>query len=72
MSYGELARMVGNHKAARAVGMAMKTNPLPIIVPCHRVVSNTGIGYYSAVNGIITKKWLLHHEKADLKKIDRQ
>lgn len=42
ISYGELARRVGNAKAARAVGLANNRNPLPIIVPCHRVIGADG------------------------------
>ena len=41
-SYGELARRVGNPGAARAVGTAMATNPIPLIVPCHRVIASDG------------------------------
>ena len=63
VTYGELAKMAGNPKAARAVGMAMKSNPISIIVPCHRVVKSGGeIGNYSSFNGVDTKKWLLQHE----------
>jgi len=61
ISYGELARRVGDPSAARAVGAANGRNPLPIIVPCHRVIgadgSLTGFG-----GGIATKKFLLEHE----------
>jgi methylated-DNA-[protein]-cysteine S-methyltransferase len=42
ISYGELARRVGNPKAARAVGAANRANPLPIVVPCHRVIGADG------------------------------
>jgi methylated-DNA-[protein]-cysteine S-methyltransferase len=42
ISYGELARRVGNPKAARAVGAANRANPLPIVVPCHRVIGANG------------------------------
>lgn len=41
-SYSQIARQIGSPKAARAVGQAMAANPLPIIVPCHRVIGNTG------------------------------
>jgi methylated-DNA-[protein]-cysteine S-methyltransferase len=61
ISYGELARRVGNPKAMRAVGAANGRNPLMIIVPCHRVIgadgSLTGFG-----GGIERKRWLLDHE----------
>ncbi|MDP3856324.1 MAG: methylated-DNA--[protein]-cysteine S-methyltransferase [Stagnimonas sp.] len=60
-SYGEQARLVGDYKAVRAVGLANGKNPIPIIVPCHRVIgadgSMTGFG-----GGIERKKWLLAHE----------
>lgn len=42
ISYGELARRIGNAKAARAVGMANAKNPLPIVIPCHRVIGKNG------------------------------
>jgi len=42
ISYGELARRVGNPKASRAVGAANGSNPLPIVIPCHRVIGSSG------------------------------
>ena len=61
ISYGELARRIGNAKAMRAVGLANGRNPIPIVVPCHRVIgangSLTGFG-----GGIERKRWLLQHE----------
>ena len=42
ISYGELARRVGNHKASRAVGAANGKNPIPIVIPCHRVIGASG------------------------------
>jgi methylated-DNA-[protein]-cysteine S-methyltransferase len=61
ISYGELARRVGNPKAARAVGQANGCNPIPIIVPCHRVINaGGGLGGYSS--GLDRKRWLLQHE----------
>jgi len=63
-SYGELAKQIGSH--ARAVGSACRTNPLPLIVPCHRVVAANGIGGYAgAVSGprLAIKQWLLKHEQ---------
>lgn len=60
-SYGELAARVGNAGAVRAVGTACATNPLPIIVPCHRVVRSDGsLGNYAG--GVEMKRWLLAHE----------
>jgi methylated-DNA-[protein]-cysteine S-methyltransferase len=63
ISYGELARRVGNPKASRAVGQATGANPIPLIVPCHRVIAADGsLGGYSA--GPDRKRWLLRHEGA--------
>jgi methylated-DNA-[protein]-cysteine S-methyltransferase len=63
ISYGELARWVGNPKASRAVGLANGRNPVAIVVPCHRVIgadgSLTGYG-----GGLDRKVWLLEHEAA--------
>jgi len=58
VSYGELAARAGRPKAARSVGTAMATNPVAIIVPCHRVVRSTG-GVGSFGGGLEAKKWLL-------------
>ncbi|XP_075468350.1 methylated-DNA--protein-cysteine methyltransferase isoform X3 [Ascaphus truei] len=64
VSYKELAEIAGNEKAARAVGGAMRSNPLPIIIPCHRVIcSNGNIGNYMGGKGNQLKPWLLAHEK---------
>jgi methylated-DNA-[protein]-cysteine S-methyltransferase len=63
ISYGELARRVGNPKASRAVGQANAVNPIPLIVPCHRVIAaGGGLGGYSS--GLDRKRWLLRHEGA--------
>lgn len=65
VSYRELAERTGNPKASRAVGSAMATNPIPIVVPCHRVLRTGGaLGGYGG--GLETKVWLLHHEGARL------
>lgn len=62
-SYGELAALAGNPKAARAVGTAMAQNPIAIVVPCHRVVRSGGeIGNYGG--GSNAKRWLLDMETA--------
>ncbi|XP_015912460.1 methylated-DNA--protein-cysteine methyltransferase [Parasteatoda tepidariorum] len=62
ISYGGLAELSGNSSASRAVGTAMKNNPVPILIPCHRVIKSDGsIGHYSGGNGV--KEWLLKHEK---------
>jgi len=61
VTYGGLARLCGNAGSARAVGGALSANPLPIFVPCHRVVSaGGGLGGFSA--GVEWKKRLLQHE----------
>lgn len=63
VTYGELAKRAGYPGAARAVGTAMRKNPLPIVIPCHRVVpSQGGLGAYSA--GRKWKERLLRHEKS--------
>jgi methylated-DNA-[protein]-cysteine S-methyltransferase len=66
-SYGELAELLGT--GARAVGNACRHNPLPIIVPCHRVVAATGLGGYAghtdAGRTLGRKHWLLEHEGVD-------
>jgi len=62
-SYGELGLGTGRATAGRAVGGAVGANPIPIIVPCHRVLaSNSRITGYSGGEGIPTKVWLLAHE----------
>jgi methylated-DNA-[protein]-cysteine S-methyltransferase len=57
ISYGELARRVGRPKGPRAVGQANGRNPIPIIVPCHRVLAGNGIGGYGG--GLPMKRTLL-------------
>jgi methylated-DNA-[protein]-cysteine S-methyltransferase len=62
-SYGEIGASTGRATAGRAVGGAVGANPIPIIVPCHRVLASDGrITGYSGGNGIPTKIWLLDHE----------
>jgi len=62
-SYGELGRATGRATAGRAVGGAVGANPVPLIVPCHRVLaSDRRITGYSAGLGVSTKVWLLDHE----------
>jgi methylated-DNA-[protein]-cysteine S-methyltransferase len=60
-SYGELAKAIGKPKASRAVGLANGSNPVAIVVPCHRVIGANGslTGYGG---GIERKRWLLAHE----------
>lgn len=62
-SYGELAETVGNPKASRAVGMANHRNPIPILIPCHRVIGKNGslTGY---AGGLDKKTVLLETERS--------
>jgi methylated-DNA-[protein]-cysteine S-methyltransferase len=67
VSYGELARQTGSPGAARAVGHALSRNPVPIIVPCHRILAKgRRIGGFSAPGGTFTKKRLLALEGVQL------
>lgn len=60
-SYKDIAVAIGNPKAVRAVGQANGRNPIPIIIPCHRVVLSSGkLGGFSS--GVEIKDWLLRHE----------
>ena len=63
ISYGELARRIGRPRAVRAVGLANGSNPVGIVVPCHRVIGANGslTGYGG---GLHRKEWLLAHERA--------
>lgn len=61
MSYGEMARLVGNPNGSRAVGAANGRNPISIIIPCHRLIGSTGkLTDYGG--GLERKAWLLAHE----------
>jgi methylated-DNA-[protein]-cysteine S-methyltransferase len=62
VSYGELAQKIGRPSAVRAVGLANGSNPIPIVVPCHRVIGANGslTGYGG---GLERKRWLLEHER---------
>jgi len=63
ISYGGLAEQVGRPGAARAVGRVMANNPLPLIIPCHRVIySNGGMGGFGAMGGVKLKKRMLELE----------
>lgn len=63
-SYSRIAAEIGKPRAARGIGGAMARNPLPIIIPCHRVVGKSGeMTGYSAAGGVVTKRWLLNMEK---------
>jgi O-6-methylguanine DNA methyltransferase len=61
-SYGEIARALGRPRAARAVGRACGTNPIPVIIPCHRVVGSNGLGGFGC--GLAMKRRLLAIEKS--------
>ena len=63
-SYGEIAKRIGRPSASRAVGAANGANPIPIIIPCHRVIGSTGklTGF---AGGLPTKQWLLAHEAGE-------
>ena len=61
-SYLDIARAAGG--SARSVGQANGSNPIPIIIPCHRVVATTHLGGYSGAGGLDTKRWLLAHERS--------
>lgn len=65
ISYAELARRIGKEKAVRAVGAANGANPIPVIIPCHRVIGSSGTltGYRG---GIERKQWLLALERCRL------
>jgi methylated-DNA-[protein]-cysteine S-methyltransferase len=59
-TYADIARVAGG--AARSVGQANGANPIPVLIPCHRVVATSGIGGYSAGEGLTTKRFLLQLE----------
>jgi methylated-DNA-[protein]-cysteine S-methyltransferase len=61
-TYAQIARTIGRPRASRAVGAACGSNPLPLIIPCHRVVGSNGVGGFSAGRG--WKKFLLDLEAA--------
>jgi methylated-DNA-[protein]-cysteine S-methyltransferase len=64
ITYGDVAKIVGKPKASRAIGQAMARNPIPIIVPCHRVVGSAGkLTGFSALGGLKLKAQLLSIEQ---------
>jgi methylated-DNA-[protein]-cysteine S-methyltransferase len=64
-TYGDIGRRIGRPRAARAVGQALGSNPVPIVVPCHRVLASDGsLGGYSGRGGLRTKRRLLALEGA--------
>lgn len=68
-TYGDIGRELGNAHLARAVGQACNKNPLPLIIPCHRVVGATGLGGFAGGSKI--KKTLLDHEQKFVKLRER-
>lgn len=66
LSYKDLARKIGQEKAVRGVGAANSHNPIPIVIPCHRVIGSNGrlTGY---TGGLWRKRWLLKHEGISVK-----
>ena len=62
LTYGDIARRLG--APAQAVGQACGGNPIPVIIPCHRVLGARSLGGFSAAGGVDTKVWLLRHEGA--------
>jgi len=63
-TYGQIANQIGSPQAARAVGRANATNPMPLVLPCHRLVGADGsLRGYGSGEGIKTKRWLLDLEK---------
>lgn len=73
LTYGELAKKIAS--SPRAVGNACRKNPVPLLIPCHRVVSASGIGGFAgATQGpkIAIKNWLLRHEGAVIKGAPRK
>jgi O-6-methylguanine DNA methyltransferase len=71
ITYGELAKRVGKPRAARAVGQACGANPIPLFIPCHRVLAASGgIGGFSG--GLAWKEWLLDHEALPVPVVGRK
>ncbi|WP_433151441.1 methylated-DNA--[protein]-cysteine S-methyltransferase [Actinomadura nitritigenes] len=59
ITYGELGDRSGTGVHAQVIGQVMGSNPIPLVVPCHRVVASNGIGGYSGGSGVEVKRWLL-------------
>jgi len=64
-SYREIANAIGNPSACRAVGAANGANPIPIVIPCHRIIGTNGT-LTGFAGGLLTKHWLLSHESGEL------
>lgn len=72
ITYAQLANRIGRSGAARAVGNALAKNPLPLVIPCHRILrSDSGLGGFSAPGGTMLKRRLLMHENSQIEKIER-
>jgi len=68
ITYAQLAKQAGRPNAARAVGQVLAKNPLPLIIPCHRVICSDGsLGGFSATAGLTLKKKMLELEKTSIK-----
>ncbi len=64
-TYGQMARAIGKPQASRAVGQALGRNPVPVVIPCHRVIAGDGsLGGYSGGGGLASKRLLLDLEGA--------
>lgn len=64
-TYGQIAAQIGHPAAPRAVGRANATNPMPLVIPCHRVIGSDGkLHGYGGKGGLKTKEWLLRMEGA--------
>ncbi|MEU5879306.1 methylated-DNA--[protein]-cysteine S-methyltransferase [Spirillospora sp. NPDC047279] len=70
VTYGELDRISGADVGAQAIGQVMGGNPIPVIVPCHRVVAANGLGGYSGGSGVEVKRWLLTLEGSEPATLD--
>ncbi len=69
-TYGEIAAQIGTPNAPRAVGRANATNPMPLVIPCHRVIGTDGkLHGYGGAGGLKTKRWLLRMEEEGAQKI---
>lgn len=69
VTYADLAKAVGNPAAARAAGGAMAFNPLPLVIPCHRVLRSDGsLGGFSSTGGLTLKERMLQLEKAGVRR----
>jgi methylated-DNA-[protein]-cysteine S-methyltransferase len=71
-TYGQIAAEIGYPQAPRAMGRANATNPMPLVIPCHRVVGSDGkLHGYGGAGGLKTKQWLLHLEGAPMPRPSR-